>query len=492
MPVSVNARQPSATMNAASPICDTVWPAQRKRKSRCRSAVRTRRRGGALTVPRLFCAHAGSSSRCVRPDDEPLGQGGEPGDGGAPRRAGRIHGRRHRRAPGEVERDRRAGLLPRRGRAARRRRVRLGHVRLGALARHHARRRLDRREARRTREALEHERRARPVGADRRRLPEDPSLRRRGGRRRLPRVRVRRPGRRARRRRCGGLEDRAHRLLRHPLPRALSHPCPRGRAARHRPRAFHDADRQGSLARPHARSGDREPAVRRRRGAGRRDATGASRLRTIAGRRSVGRRPGAGARRGDRHHRRDSTGRTSRTSARSSRRWRTGRRTHTGGRRGSDARRLARARPRPPQRMRRGVGAEPGRALSRRCSRLRRPRRAPGRRSRRAEDHLSAPRGRARGRGPRGLGRRRRRSPARVRRGPLGDAARALRAGDTPRAHRSGGGGRRPHRPVAEDLVGRWPSRSVRSRRRRPGGRTTSRPSGSRRDGLSSGRSSTM
>ena len=92
---------------------------------------------------------------------------------------------------------------------------------------------------------------------------------------------------------------------------------------------------------------------------------GQARLRPLAHRRPVGRRARAGAGRGDRDHRRARSGAPARTFARSCRRSRTGSRTRTGGRRGSDARRLARARPRPRCRMRRGVGAAAGRALSR-------------------------------------------------------------------------------------------------------------------------------
>src|SRR5262245_61297553 len=46
LPVSVNARQPSATTKAASPIWDTVCPDHSSRKSRCRSASRIRMRRG--------------------------------------------------------------------------------------------------------------------------------------------------------------------------------------------------------------------------------------------------------------------------------------------------------------------------------------------------------------------------------------------------------------------------------------------------------------
>ncbi len=89
-------------------------------------------------------------------------------------------------------------LLARRG-AARGRRVGRGDARLGAGARDHARRRLDLRAPRGPREALEHVRRLRPGRRDRRRLPQDPPLRRRGRRLRLPRV-----GRRGARRRARG------------------------------------------------------------------------------------------------------------------------------------------------------------------------------------------------------------------------------------------------------------------------------------------------
>ena len=109
-------------------------------------------------------------------------------------------------------------ILARRRRAARRRRDRRGDERLGADARDHARRRLDRRAPRGPREALEHVRRLRPRGRDRGGLPEDPHVRRRGRRGRLPRVRGRGAGRRAGGLRRRGLAARADRLLRPPLP----------------------------------------------------------------------------------------------------------------------------------------------------------------------------------------------------------------------------------------------------------------------------------
>ena len=144
-------------------------------------------------------------------------------------------------------------------------------------SRDHARGRVDLRAARRAREALEHEPRLRARRRVARRLPQDPPLRRRGRRSRLPRVGGGGTRRRARGRARRRLADRADRLLRRPLPGALSNPRAGRRGARDGAGAFHDADGQGPLARAPARAGDREPVLRGRAGAGRRDAAGEAR-----------------------------------------------------------------------------------------------------------------------------------------------------------------------------------------------------------------------
>src|SRR5262249_13830104 len=96
-----------------------------------------------------------------------------------------------------------------------------------------------------------------------------------------------------------GLAGRPVGLLRRPLSGAVPDPRARRRGARHRPRALHDTDGARPLARAAARAGDREPALRRRRRAGRRDNRGEAGVRALADRRPVGDRARAGARRGD-------------------------------------------------------------------------------------------------------------------------------------------------------------------------------------------------
>src|ERR1051326_504415 len=173
-----------------------------------------------------------------------------------------------------------------------------------ATARHHARGRLDHRAARGPREAVEHVAPLRRGWDDRRGVPEDPPLRRRGGRCHLSRVRGRGARRGAGRRAHRGLVYRAVGLLRRPLPRAVPHPRPRGSRAGHRAGALHDTDREGSLARPPARARDREPVLRRGCCAGRRDAAAEAGVRSVADRRSVGSRRRAGAGRADGDYRR--------------------------------------------------------------------------------------------------------------------------------------------------------------------------------------------
>ena len=76
---------------------------------------------GGLTNRDYPQRHARPDPCCVRPDDEPAGQGREPRAGRGARREGGIHRRGRRRAAGEVEPDRIGGRLPRGRRATRRR-----------------------------------------------------------------------------------------------------------------------------------------------------------------------------------------------------------------------------------------------------------------------------------------------------------------------------------------------------------------------------------
>src|SRR5439155_27247405 len=85
-----------------------------------------------------------------------------------------------------------------------------------------------------------------------------------------------------------GLGSRAQRLLRRALSRAVPHPRARGRRACDSARALHDPDRPRSLARAVASARDREPVLRRRRRAGRRDDRRQARVRALADRRSLG------------------------------------------------------------------------------------------------------------------------------------------------------------------------------------------------------------
>ena len=117
-----------------------------------------------------------------------------------------------------------------------------------------------------------------------------------------------------------GLADRADGLLRHPLPGAVPDPRARGRGARDRARALHDAYRQGPLARAlRARAIENQYYVAAA-GTGRRDAAAQARVRALADRRPVGDRARAGARRGDGDRPPSSTVRGCATSARSCRR----------------------------------------------------------------------------------------------------------------------------------------------------------------------------
>ena len=224
---------------------------------------------------KLSCSRDRPAARRLRPDDERPRQGGEPREGRAARRAGRGDRRRPRRPPGEVERDRDAGAAARGRGAARGRRVGRGDGRLGAAAtgsRSSAARSPS--GARGARSSRTRRSSSAPTASCSASTARSTSSTSRSAGHVYRESEAEEPGdepvvvpRR-------GLAGRADRLLRRPLPRALPDPRARRRGARDRPGALHDADRQGPLARAPARAGDREPVLRRRAGAGRRDAAG--------------------------------------------------------------------------------------------------------------------------------------------------------------------------------------------------------------------------
>ncbi len=232
--------------------------------------------------------HGRPGTRRVRAADEPRRQGREPREGRAARRPRRRRRRRRGRVAREVERDRRRGVSRRGGRAARRRSVRRRDGRLGTASRRRAHRRLDHGAPSRSAEAFQHLLRLRPRGHADDGLPEDPPVRRRHRRPRLPRIRGGGAGARAGSRRRRGLAGRPLGLLRPPLSRALPDPGARGRPRRHRSSPFHPLHGEGPLGAAAPGAGRREPALRGCGGSGRRDDARTAELRALARRRSWG------------------------------------------------------------------------------------------------------------------------------------------------------------------------------------------------------------
>ena len=270
-PVSVNVRQPSATTNAASPSSETAWPIQSSRKSRLAEGLEhagARRNGGG-------CLHASKAilravTDLLRVACVQMTSG--PDKAANLETAERLVARAAATgadlvvAAGEVERDRRRPRSctrpPSRSRAASRSRRwptgRGAHgITLvgGSIT-----------EQREGREKLSNTSLVfDPDGELLGRLPQDPPLRRRGRRASsTASPRPRSPATSRSSSRGEGWPVGLTRLLRRPLSRALPDPRARGRRARDRPGALHDADRQGPLARAAARAGDREPVLRRR------------------------------------------------------------------------------------------------------------------------------------------------------------------------------------------------------------------------------------
>src|SRR5918996_1143734 len=253
---------------------------------------------GPLTPPGYPGRHGRPSARRLRAAQCLRIQGGQPRAHGEARRARGRDRRRSRPPAREVERGRRARLPARDRRDARERRDVRGDGRVGSEVRDHARGRFDRRAEGGAGQTLQNGRRLRPPGGPRRRLPQDPHVRRRGRRLRLPGVGGGGAGGGARRVRSGRLERRPDDLLRPPLPRAVPDPRRRGRRARHRTGRVHPLHGQGPLGAPAPRPCRREPVLRGRRqpvGLARRRQ---SRLRPHLDRRPVGGRSRAGGRRG--------------------------------------------------------------------------------------------------------------------------------------------------------------------------------------------------
>src|SRR5215207_2620808 len=223
----------------------------------------------------------------------------------------RRRGRRRRAggAPGAARHARRLRRLPLPRRAARRSPGHLG-ARAGARARHRPGRGLRGRAPRGARARLEHVRPRRAGWRDPCDLPQDPHVRRGGGRRRVPRVSELRAGERDRAVRDGEWSPaRSDHLLRPPLPRAVPDPRAARRARDHGARELHAGDRRGALGGPAARPRDREPGVRHRARPGTPRRARWRQLRQLDDRRSLGRgaRPRARGRRAP-HRRRPRPG----------------------------------------------------------------------------------------------------------------------------------------------------------------------------------------
>ena len=168
---------------------------------------------------------------------------------------------------------------------------------LAARARHRPRGRLGGRAARGARAGVEHVRARRSGRRAQGRLPQDPHVRRGGGRGRVPRVRALGACRRDR-----AVRDRRRHparpldLLRPALSRAVPDPGASRRAHRDHPGQLHARDRRGPLGGARPRSGDREPGVRGGAGPGSQARPRGRQLRQLDDRGPVGRgaRPRAG------------------------------------------------------------------------------------------------------------------------------------------------------------------------------------------------------